>query len=115
MSQEITEITRVEIRSLTDEMIYNKMNKAELQNYLSYAVKFLSKPAATERGPGRRDDVLEALKSGPMSILEIAEKLNITSKNVSSQLSYLRKEGYVIHTDEKQRKFLAALEPITQD
>ena len=52
------------------------------------------------------------LQKGPASILDIANALDISTKNVSSQLSYLRKDGYIIHTDEKSRKYLAAAEPV---
>ena len=104
-----TEITRETLRSLNEEAISN-MNKATLIEYLSAAVNIIN--VQSDRGPGRKDDVLAILQNGPAGILEIAEKLNITSKNVSSQLSYLRKEGYIIHTDEKSRKYLAAAEPV---
>ena len=102
-------ITREMLKALNNETI-NSMNKNQLQEHLSAAVELLN--AQVERGPGRKDDVLAILQEGPAGILEIAEKLNINSKNVSSQLSYLRKDGYIIHTDEKSRKYLAAAEPV---
>ena len=102
-------ITREMLKALNDETI-NGMNKTQLQEHLSAAVELLN--TQVERGPGRKDDVLAILQEGPAGILEIAEKLNINSKNVSSQLSYLRKDGYIIHTDEKSRKYLAAQEPV---
>ena len=98
-------ITREMLKALNDETI-NGMNKTQLQEHLSAAVELLN--AQVERGPGRKDDVLAILQEGPAGILEIAEKLNINSKNVSSQLSYLRRDGYIIHTDEKSRKYIAA-------
>lgn len=107
-----TEITREMLKSLTVETVAG-MNKADLASHLNAAVAFLN--AQVDRGPGRKDDVLAILQAGPASILEIAEKLNINSKNVSSQLSYLRKDGYIIHTDEKSRKYLAAMEPVKQE
>lgn len=56
---------------------------------------------------GRKDEVLALLKEhGTISILEIAHKLNISTKNVSSQLTYLRSDGYKIFTDHKGRKVL---------
>ena len=103
------QITREMLKALTDEQI-NSMNKNDLQLHLTAAVLQLN--TIPEKNPGRKEDVLEILRKGPASILEIAEKLNIQSKNVSSQLSYLRKEGWVIHTDDKQRKYLAAAEPV---
>ena len=103
------EITRETLKALNAETI-NSMNKTQAIEHLFAAVEILN--AQPERGPGRKDDVLAILQAGPASILEIAEKLNINSKNVSSQLSYLRKDGYIIHTDEKSRKYLAAAEPV---
>ena len=104
-----TEITREMLKNLGAETI-NSMNKTALQEHLTAAIQILN--TQPERGPGRKDDVLAILQAGPAGILEIAEKLNINSKNVSSQLSYLRKDGYIIHTDEKSRKYLAAAEPV---
>lgn len=54
----------------------------------------------------RKAQVLEALKEGPKTVLEIAEQLNTTAKNVSSYLTYLRKDGVEIFTDTKGRKFI---------
>ena len=106
------EITRETLKALNAETI-NSMNKTQAIKHLLAAVEILN--AQPERGPGRKDDVLAILQAGPASILEIAEKLNINSKNVSSQLSYLRKDGYIIHTDEKSRKYLAAAEPVKSE
>jgi biotin operon repressor len=56
---------------------------------------------------GRKEQVLELLKENKkISILEIANQLNISTKNVSSQLTYLRSDGYKINTDYNGRKFL---------
>ena len=103
------EITRESLRALTNENIAG-MNKSDLAAHLTAAVQMLN--TQPERGPGRKDDVLVMLQKGPASILDIANALDISTKNVSSQLSYLRKDGYVIHTDEKSRKYLAAAEPV---
>jgi biotin operon repressor len=65
--------------------------------------------AALERksGSGRKEEVLKILQEqGPISILGIAELLNISTKNVSSQLSYLRKDGHRIATKSDGRKFI---------
>ena len=59
------------------------------------------------KNDGRKSQVLELLRSsGSLSILEIAKKLSISTKNVSSQLTYLRTDGYQIFTDPKGRKVL---------
>lgn len=56
---------------------------------------------------GRKGEVLRILKERKLvSIKAIAKELDISCKNVSSQLSYLRSEGYNICTDTKGNKFL---------
>lgn len=60
-----------------------------------------------EKGEGRKGELREILKSGErMSIKEIGERMGISDKNVSSLLSYLRKEGMKICTDSDGRKFV---------
>jgi biotin operon repressor len=57
---------------------------------------------------GRKQQVYEILKmNGPLTIKDISRKLNISTKNVSSQLTYLRSDGYQIFTDNNGKKFLA--------
>lgn len=55
---------------------------------------------------GRKYEVLEVLAEGSKSILEMSEELGIGSKNVSSQICYLKKEGWGIITDEEGRKMV---------
>jgi biotin operon repressor len=56
---------------------------------------------------GRKSQVLELLRENKtISILEISSKLGISTKNVSSQLTYLRSDGYAIFTDPNGRKCL---------
>ena len=58
-------------------------------------------------GDGRKMQVLELLKAnGRMTIKEIAKALAISTKNVSSQLTYLRTDGYHVCTDHQGFKFL---------
>jgi len=46
---------------------------------------------------GRKDQVLDILKEGKLiSVKELAERVGITNKNVSSQLTYLRNDGWII-------------------
>ena len=52
--------------------------------------------------PGRKEEVLALLKShGKISIPTIAKLVGISERNVSSQLSYLRKDGYLIGADSR--------------
>ena len=56
---------------------------------------------------GRKSEVLELLKNNDsITIVEMSERLGISTKNVSSQLTYLRQEGCNICTDSNGRKFL---------
>jgi len=56
--------------------------------------------------PGRKQQVLDILKQGPIHVGAIAKRLGISSRNVSSQLSYLRKDGYDIATSSTGKKML---------
>jgi len=56
---------------------------------------------------GRKSQVLELLREfDAISILDIAKRLSISTKNVSSQLTYLRTDGYKIFTDNHGKKVL---------
>jgi len=50
------------------------------------------------KSEGRKDQVLKCLRSGICTIEAIAKELDINSKNVSSQLTYLRKDGHMIYS-----------------
>ena len=59
---------------------------------------------------GRKSQVLELLREfDAISILDIAKRLSISTKNVSSQLTYLRTDGYKIFTDNHGKKVLMDL------
>jgi len=88
----------------------DKMTREELiemaENYEAIILDLQLK-LENSKGDGRKSQVLELLRSsGSLSILEIAKKLSISTKNVSSQLTYLRTDGYAIFTDPKGRKVL---------
>ena len=56
---------------------------------------------------GRKDEVLEImLEGGSFSVGELAKLVGISDKNISSQLSYLRKDGYKIATRSNGKKYL---------
>ena len=62
---------------------------------------------------GRKSQVLDLLRScESISILDISKKLNISTKNVSSQLTYLRTDGHQICTNPQGRKFLMKIEKV---
>ena len=62
-----------------------------------------SKPEAiVVEKPGRKDEVLALLIGHKkISIPAIAKAVGISERNVSSQLSYLRKDGHLIGADSR--------------
>ena len=94
--QNITELTQEQME---------KMNKKELIETLSQAISMLNE--RKEQRSNKKFLVLEILKRGhPISILDISNELEISTKNVSSLLCYLRKDGITIHTNEKGEKYI---------
>lgn len=83
-------------------------NKDALLDTLREQVENLeAQVEALQNGTGRKAQVLEILKEhSPITIVAIAERLGISTKNVSSQLTYLRQEGQNICTDVNGKKFL---------
>jgi len=78
---------------------------AELENMLVCLEDRLCqvKPIRT----GRKKEVMAVLRDkGHISIADIAILVGITERNVSSQLTYLRRGGVSIGTDSKGRKFI---------
>ena len=72
------------------------MNKS---NLISLIIKMNSdQKKQPVKAAGRKEQVLTCLRSGINSIDKIAEHLGINNKNVSSQLTYLRKDGYMIYS-----------------
>ena len=56
---------------------------------------------------GRKEQCLKIMQSaGHITVAAIATRIGISARNVSSQLTYLRKDGYAIATDSLGRKFL---------
>ena len=77
------------------------LGKAELIELLIYADALAKTKGVKPKGPGRKAQVLKVLQSGPATIEAIAKAIStasepISHKNVSSQLSYLRKDGVKI-------------------
>ena len=86
--------------AIIKEMIKDSLDKDGLILELQVKLESTSKD-------GRKSQVLALLKKhDTISILEIASSLNISTKNVSSQLTYLRQDGYKIFTDHNGRKLL---------
>lgn len=97
-----TELTEYasNLQSQLDEMNVSLIDKDDLINELQSKLEASSKD-------GRKSQVLNILREyKTISILEISKLLSISTKNVSSQLTYLRSDGYMIFTDHKGRKML---------
>lgn len=89
---------------LTTEML-DKLTKKELIEHLTTAIAIINE--RKEQRSNKKFLVLEILnRNHPISILDISNELNISTKNVSSLLCYLRKDGIIIHTNEKGEKYI---------
>jgi len=94
-----------ELKKLNKEQLVAMV--CELEEALLFVESKLNVKAAKVVLPGRKQQVLEILQQGPVTIGAIATRLGISSRNVSSQLSYLRTDGYDICTSSTGKKFLA--------
>ena len=91
----------------------DKVNQEEAANLetlskeeLISRIKDLEDQAKSKQS-GRKAQVLKVLQSHQsISILDISRELKISTKNVSSQLTYLRSDGFEIFTDNNGKKFL---------
>jgi predicted Rossmann fold nucleotide-binding protein DprA/Smf involved in DNA uptake len=72
------------------------------------AAALAAQPAvATSTAPGRKDQVLALMITGKhWKISDLAKAVGINERNISSQLTYLRKAGHAIATDSLGRKFI---------
>lgn len=80
---------------------------AELEETIVY-LRDKSKQSSRKGKVLRKYEVLELLKkNGKMTVSEIAAQVGIDNRNVSSQLTYLRKQdGINIATDSRGYKFI---------
>ena len=96
----------------TVEMMNSKPSYEELEQKLAELEQTLAeKEAELEKknssSGGRKAEVLAFLKEhGHVKVSDIAKAVGISDRNVSSQLTYLRKDGYAIATDSRGFKFL---------
>jgi len=101
-----TEETTEDIVMATDEPSYEelKARNAELEATLVQKEEELAKKSGQA---GRKEEVLAYLQEhGHVKVADIAKAIGISDRNVSSQLTYLRKAGYAIATDSRGFKFL---------
>ena len=99
-----------ELKSMTkDELIASCI---EYENLLLSLEEKIS--TVKVKPEGRKSQVLDILKTGHVTVEAIAQRIGISARNVSSQLSYLRKDGYAIATDSLGKKFLESSSPATE-
>lgn len=93
-----------EVLEMVKEFVEVYKNDSDMMKNFREGLKEVCK---IDRGDGRKKEVRDILESGERySIREIGEKLGISDKNVSSILSYLRKDGLKICTDSDGKKFV---------
>jgi len=85
----------------------NDMSKEEMMEFVKMMkaenARLLEK-VENKKGNGRKEEVLGLIREyGKISIKDMAEKIGITDRNISSQLSYLRKDGLRFGKDSKGR------------
>ena len=80
-------VNETDLTSLTKDELIAIINKLQ-QEKVNHSTK----------AAGRKDQVLQCLRSGINTIEAIADHIGINSKNVSSQLTYLRKDGHMIYS-----------------
>jgi len=97
----INEIKDIEDKVEREEKI-RSFKKEELVELLNEAIGGTRKFKV-----GRKDQIADLFLTGnSYSVQEIADTLGITAKNVSSQLTYLRKDGMEIGTRSNGKKYL---------
>jgi len=101
---DLSAISREDLESLLREYIAQTFEMEE--TLLSLEARLC---VAKVKLDGRKDQVLKILQSeGHITVEALAKRVGINGRNISSQLTYLRKDGYAIATDSLGRKFLEA-------
>ena len=84
----------------------SEMNSEERKEFLKELSRELKISFGDDGRKGEVRKLLEESGEEGISILEISERLNISNKNVSSILSYLRKDGIKLMTRSNGRKVI---------
>lgn len=85
----------------------SSLNKTQLTELLTTSITLIQTPR-----DNRKSEVLRLITERPHTIQELADALNTTTKNISSQLSYLRKDNHTIMNDPLGRKFVPTTEQL---
>ena len=108
--QDLAKIINIESDSLINHDLDSDLVLTIIETFDEQAeliVHLQNQLSKKDSGNGRKSQVLELLiNHDSISILDIAKALSISTKNVSSQLTYLRSDGYKIFTDHRGRKVL---------
>ena len=105
--KEQKDMNKTELNELVNDLQVEIQTLNETQLTLETHIIDLQMKLESSSKDGRKSQVLELLrKHETISILEISRTLNISTKNVSSQLTYLRSDNYKIFTDHRGRKML---------
>lgn len=92
---------------MSESINYQEMTKSQLIDHINNLNdQIVNLKKSRQRSGSRKFEVLEILSHGPMSILDIANQLGITSKNVSSLLCYLKKDGFGLIVNEEGQRVL---------
>jgi len=92
---------------MTKEQRIKELDEMELDAVYQLVFDLEEKLELMKNKSGRKSEVLGLIKHhGKITILQISEILGISTKNVSSQLTYLRQEGVNICTDVNGKKFI---------
>jgi predicted transcriptional regulator len=83
------------------------MTKEELVAHIEELNNTIEK--LSTKSDGRKAQVLDIIqREGKVSIGDIAAEIGISDRNVSSQLAYLRKDGWNFGKDSKKRIYIEA-------
>jgi biotin operon repressor len=87
------------------EELVEKVGKFKKEELVEMMLELLGNKRKFKKG--RKDEILEILVSGgSYGVEELAKMVGISGKNVSSQLTYLRKDGVKIGTRSNGKKFI---------
>lgn len=84
----------------------NNLDQLTKEELIALVQQQSQKIETLSKKPDRKNQVLSLLQSRPYTIAQLAEVCDTTPKNISSILSYLRKENYTLVTNPFQYKFI---------
>jgi len=106
---ELKSMTKEDLIKLVNTQENELVGMIEIVDEMEETLTCLESRLSKSKGfkDGRKEQVLAILKAGPITVGGIATRVGISARNVSSQLTYLRKDGHEICTSSTGKKFLA--------